>query len=389
MAGAAPARHDPGMLFAAIVSTLCPCPQETPAPHPEAAVTAALRPGDHTKERLRWSPKGAKVDLHMDLGALSGRFDLGLAGAASIAVRLTRSEGAEHYDRIWVDANRDGEIDEGEVVTAKVGEQRGKWWSSAEVTLPVPLRDGGDDARSRPYPISLWFVEDPQEPDAPPVLRWSRRGWHDGECTIDGKPAFVLVADMQMDGRFDQRDAWALARDRKALLAAPARSMESHHWLDGVAFRMTALDPDGASITFERFDPGFTEAEEKARNDTLAEDRNAPRAAAPLAFDSDFEVALTNAKAQGKRVFLDFQTTWCGPCRLMEQHVYTADAVVKAATKLICVKLDGDEQRDLVKRYQVAAYPTMLLLDADGKVLRRLVGYQHVKDMVQFFGAGN
>ncbi|MCB9886272.1 MAG: thioredoxin family protein [Planctomycetes bacterium] len=367
------------MLLAALASFLCSYPQDPPAP-----ITAALRPGDHAKEHLGWSPKGAKVELSMDLGTLHGRFDLGHPGAPQIAVRLTRSEGAAHFDRIWVDTNRDEKVDEREVLTAEVSERRGKWWSSADVTVPVSWRDDGGDAKTRPYPIALWFVEDPQEPDAAPALRWSRRGWHEGEVTIDGKPAFVLITDMQMDGRFDQRDAWALGRDKKALLRASARSMESHFWLDGVAYRMTALDPDGASITFERFDPGFTEAEEKARNDTLAVDRKAPRAAAPLAFEADFEAAMKTAKAQGKRVFVDFQTTWCGPCRAMEQHVYTADAVVKAAAETVCIKLDGDEQRDLVKRYEVAAYPTMLLLDADGKVLRRLVGYQHVTDMVKF-----
>lgn len=375
------------MLLAALVSTFSLCPPQAPAHAEPVRVDATLQPGELGKDRLGWSPKGATVNLAMDGAALAGAFDLGHAGTAKIAVRVLRSDGAAHFDRIWVDVDRNGEQDDGEVLVAKVSEQRGKWWTSAEVTLPVPLHGASGETKTRPYPLSLWFVEDPQEPDAPPALRWSRRGWHEGKCTIDGKPAFVLITDMVMDGRFDQRDAWALGSDRAAMFKAPARSMESHFWLDGLAYRMTAIDPDGMSLSFERFDPGFTQAEEAARNDTLAVDRRAPRAAAPLQFGTDFAAAMAKAKEQGQRVFVDFQTTWCGPCRAMEQHVFTADAVVKAAATTVCVKLDGDEQRELVKQYGVSAYPTLLLLDQDGKVVRRLVGYQHVADLAKFLAA--
>ena len=111
----------------------------------------------------------------------------------------------------------------------------------------------------------------------------------------------------------------------------------------------------------------------------------APRAAKPLAFGGDLAAALATAKQDKKRVFIDFQTTWCGPCRQMEQMVYTAAAVVTAADGVIAVKLDGDEQRELVKSYGVAAYPTMLLLDQDGNELKRAVGYRSVAAMVEFF----
>ena len=160
--------------------------------------------------------------------------------------------------------------------------------------------------------------------------------------------------------------------------------METHCWLDGKAWRATAMDPQGASLTFTAFDPGITEAEEKAKADIYKADREAKRAAAPLSFGGDFAAALVAAKAQGKRVFVDVQTTWCGPCKQMEHLVYTAQAVVDAAKDVISVQLDGDVARDFVKRYQVTGYPTMLLLDAEGAVLRRVTGYQTVAQMVAF-----
>jgi len=68
----------------------------------------------------------------------------------------------------------------------------------------------------------------------------------------------------------------------------------------------------------------------------------------------------------------------------MEQLVYSAAAVTQAAAGVAAVKLDGDEQRALVKQYAVTAYPTMLLLDGDGKELRRAVGYRGVAAMIGF-----
>lgn len=332
-------------------------------------------------EALRWSPKGAKVELTRDGTALLGSLRLGPAELAPVAAKLDKSAGAAHFDVLWLDFDRDGVLANDERLTTQPSESRGKFWSSFESELAIPVPSSAP-AQTRSYPLSLWFVEDPQEPDAPPVLRWSRRGWHEGECVIDGKPAFVLVTEMELDGVFDQRDAWFLARERSKLLGASSRSLEQHVWLDARAYRPVAIDPHGRSIAFERFEPGFTEAEEAAKADTLAADRNAPRAARPLEFSGDLAAALDTAKQGGMRVLVDFETTWCGPCATMNQLVYTSQAVVHAAADVIAVKLDGDVQRELVKQYAVGAYPTILLLSGDGAELRRAVGYQSVAQMV-------
>lgn len=351
----------------------------------EGRVEVALAPkAPAAGESLRWSPKGAKVELKLEGSALVGGFELGPAGLTSIAVKLEKSAGAAHIDVLWIDANRNARFEESERLTTKPSETRGKFWSSFTATLDITVSaEKTENAISRPYPLDLWFVEDPAEPDAAPALRWSRRGWHEGECVIDGKPAFVLITEMEMDGIFDQRDAWLIARERPKLFGANSRSLEQHAWLDGQAYRSVAIDPHGRSLALERFDPGFTQAEEEAKADTLAPDRNVPRAEKPLAFGKDLAAALAQAKQDGKRVLVDFETTWCGPCATMNQLVYTSKPVVDAAKDVIAVKLDGDEQRALVKQYSVGAYPTIVLLSSDGKELRRAVGYQSVAKMVE------
>lgn len=333
----------------------------------------------------RWSPKGAKVELVQVDGVLEGSFELGPKGAPAVAVRLSKSGGAEHFDELWLDADRDGAVDDAERLQATPKEQRGKWWSSfsGEVAIAVPADAAGAVSETRPYPLALWFVFDPREPDAEPVLRWSRRGWHSGRAAIDGRDVLVQISEAVMDGVFDQRDAWALGADAAALSAASSRRLEQHVWLDGVAYRATAIDPHGRELTFEPFDPGFTEAEERKASDRYAADRAAARAEVPLAFGTDLAAALQRAKKESRRVLLDFETTWCGPCKLMNQLVYTAKPVVDAAADIVAVKLDGDEARDAVERYRVTAYPTILLLGPDGAEIRRAVGYRGVAEMVE------
>ncbi len=358
-----------------------------PESRPPAPLVAALLPRVPAgNDGPRWSPKGAKVALRRSESSLEGEFTLGPTGSKPTRVRLDRTDGAAHVDTLRIDLDGDGSYSDKERLTATPKDQRGKWWSSFETQLQIPVVDTRTDSAptTRAYPLSLWYVEDPAEPDAPPVLRWSRRGWHEGEVSIGGKPALVMITELEMDGVFDQRDSWALARERAALMAAGARSLEQHLWLDGVAFRAVRIDANGRSLTFESFDPGFTEAEDRARGDIYRADREAPRAAKPVAFGDDLRVALATAKTSRKRVLVDFETTWCGPCKMMNQFVYGAASVVDAARDVVAVKVDGDAHRDLTRLHKVGAYPTIILLDADGAEIRRLVGYQGVAAMTAF-----
>jgi thiol-disulfide isomerase/thioredoxin len=356
---------------------------------------------------LRWSPKGAKIALQQVGGRLQGSIVLGpgrksvegrVGAPTPMTIWLTKSEGAQHVDHMWLDRNGDGKVSADEQVPLAVSESRGKFWSSGEVTLQLALPaqpvEPGESGRLAPamrdYPMSFWFVEDPAEPDQEPALRWSRKGWHQGEVRWNGAPMHVLITDMKMDGVFDEQDAWSLSRDGATLAReASSRPTTRHAWLGEEAFRMTAVDPNGTWIELESYDPGVTRAAEFEADDKLREDKLAVRASAPLAFGHDYEAAVAQAKAEGKVLLVDFETTWCGPCKTMDALVYTAKDVVDAATArgIVAVKVDGDDHRDLKKAFAVEAFPTMILLDfsSGAKVeLDRRVGYNGVKDMAAF-----
>ncbi len=103
---------------------------------------------------------------------------------------------------------------------------------------------------------------------------------------------------------------------------------------------------------------------------------------------TDWAALLGQAKSSGKLIFLDAQTEWCRPCRMMERDVFTLDRVADFYNeRFINVSMDmekGDGPR-LVKEYGITAYPTYLFIDGDGQVVHRDGGY---KDAEPFIAVG-
>jgi thioredoxin-related protein len=103
---------------------------------------------------------------------------------------------------------------------------------------------------------------------------------------------------------------------------------------------------------------------------------------------TDYKAALVQAKAQKKLVLLDFTgSDWCGYCKLLDKEVFTQQSFKDFADKnYIQVTVDFPQQKQLpddVKQqndalgnqFKIDGYPTLIVLDADGKELGRQVGY--------------
>ena len=85
--------------------------------------------------------------------------------------------------------------------------------------------------------------------------------------------------------------------------------------------------------------------------------------------EGGFAEALEAAKSENKLVFMDCYTSWCGPCKLM------------ASKEFVQEKGEGVELR---KRYDVNAYPTLLVLNVKGELLCRHAGYLSVDELIDF-----
>ena len=87
--------------------------------------------------------------------------------------------------------------------------------------------------------------------------------------------------------------------------------------------------------------------------------------------------ALAVAKAEGKLLFVDCYTAWCGPCRQMAEKVFPQkEAGDYFNPRFVCVKYDMEkgEGGELAKQWEVRAFPTFLIIRPDGTIQHRLVG---------------
>ena len=103
-----------------------------------------------------------------------------------------------------------------------------------------------------------------------------------------------------------------------------------------------------------------------------------------------FDAACAAAKSEGKLVFIDSYTTWCEPCKRLDKDTWTnADVGKLVGDKAVALKFDAEtEGREAAKRYKISAYPTLLLLKADGTEIDRIVGYREPAKFTEEFSAG-
>ena len=99
--------------------------------------------------------------------------------------------------------------------------------------------------------------------------------------------------------------------------------------------------------------------------------------------EQDLEGALAKAKAERKLVLVDIYAEWCAQCKELDEKTWP-DASVKPwiAQNAVAIRIDTDAKRkDLAAKLQIRSYPTVLLLDAEGKELRRILGFQKPETM--------
>jgi len=110
--------------------------------------------------------------------------------------------------------------------------------------------------------------------------------------------------------------------------------------------------------------------------------------AAELTWQTDFAAASKQAAQEHKYILLDFTgSDWCPWCIKMDKEVFDGSQFSDFAAKnLVLVKVDfprkaaqspneKSQNAELAKKYGIEGFPTYVLLDSNGKEVRRQVGY--------------
>ena len=112
----------------------------------------------------------------------------------------------------------------------------------------------------------------------------------------------------------------------------------------------------------------------------------APAKALPGWLDQDLETALARAKASGKPVLVDTYADWCAECKVLDEDTWPDPQVSTwIQANAVAVRIDTDKTRkDLAPKLGILSYPTVILLDGDGRELRRILGFQNPEEMLKF-----
>jgi thioredoxin-related protein len=103
------------------------------------------------------------------------------------------------------------------------------------------------------------------------------------------------------------------------------------------------------------------------------------------------------AAQQKKYIFLDCFTTWCGPCKMMDERVYSSDSVGNYFNKhFVNVKVQLDQTNNdnqlvqswyndataIAKQYRIEAFPSFVFLSPEGKLVHKAAGYIGISQFV-------
>ena len=102
------------------------------------------------------------------------------------------------------------------------------------------------------------------------------------------------------------------------------------------------------------------------------------------------KMTLAQAKKKaietGKIIFIDCYTDWCGPCKRMAATAFKDDRVGKLYnSSFINLKVEMEKDADgpeIARMYQIKAYPTLLMIDGKGNLIKQAIGMQSADQLI-------
>ena len=105
---------------------------------------------------------------------------------------------------------------------------------------------------------------------------------------------------------------------------------------------------------------------------------------------ADVDRAFETARASSRPVFLFWTAVWCPPCNQVKSTIFTRPEFIEKSRSFVPVYVDADSPSGQVlgERFKVRGYPTMVLLDGNGRELTRLAGSVDAATYMQLLDRG-
>ncbi|MFY1679621.1 MULTISPECIES: thioredoxin family protein [unclassified Streptomyces] len=94
--------------------------------------------------------------------------------------------------------------------------------------------------------------------------------------------------------------------------------------------------------------------------------------------------AQLGAPLGARATLAQFSSAFCAPCRATRRVLGEVAAMVEG---VVHIEIDAEARLDLVRELGIARTPTVLVLDAGGRIVRRATGAPRKADVIAALGA--
>jgi hypothetical protein len=167
-----------------------------------AAQAREMFQGNIGRQEVKLSPQRPEgVVLPQDglENALFGQWSSPLSPKGPRAVMVSKGPKSSDYNRIIIDSNGDGRLDDEKPVNAFHAQRHSKEYYQAEFGPVKMVLTGDDGPVTYHLNFNYWQNRDNKN------LSASAAGWYEGSLTLAGREYFCVLADMNANGAFNDK----------------------------------------------------------------------------------------------------------------------------------------------------------------------------------------